>query len=186
MRMIKNLFTKRDRRPVAGITKEQAMQAASWYWRSRQFGVDFPSPYTLSGEQYYSKLGLRQSVIVTANEEGPNVSVDVQFSAELTDTGTVVGIVGAIVLLPVTVAVGAVSYLEYDKDAQHLINDFWSYIYAFPKNPRPPEAAQLPPWAQGQPPQPVAPPQQILRSCPKCSGAIDPDSAYCKHCGKKL
>jgi hypothetical protein len=33
--MIKNLFTKRDHRSVLGITKEQTMKAASWFWRSR-------------------------------------------------------------------------------------------------------------------------------------------------------
>ena len=57
--MIKNLFTKRDHRSISGITKEQAMQAASWFWRSRQFGVNFTSPYSVHGEQFFSKLGLR-------------------------------------------------------------------------------------------------------------------------------
>jgi hypothetical protein len=39
--MIKNLFTKHDHRNMPGITKEQVMQAAGWYWRSRQFGITY-------------------------------------------------------------------------------------------------------------------------------------------------
>lgn len=187
--MIKNLFTKHERRGFADITKEQVMQAAGWYWRSRQFGVTYTSPYSLKGGQFYSKLGLRQSVDVTVVDEGSNIGVDVSISAELTDEGAVVGVVGAILVLPVTVAVGAVSYIEYENDAQRLVNDFWNYLYSFPKNPVPPAGPPgTPSWAQGQAPQPamqfsgpVAP-----RTCPSCKSALDADSRFCKFCGSKV
>jgi hypothetical protein len=195
--MIKNLFTKHDHRLVPGITKEQAMQAASWYWRSRQFGVSFTSPFSISGGQFFSKLGLRQSIYVYAADEGPGVAVDISLSAELTDEGAVVGIVGAVLLLPVAVAVGAVSYLEYENDAARLLNDFWGYLHSFPKNPQPPAPAPLPSWAQGQNAQPVAgavpataqPPGPIepqRRTCPACGVFLDHDSKFCKSCGTKL
>lgn len=197
--MIKDLFTKRDHRLVPGITKEQAMQAAGWYWRSRQFGVAFTSPYSMSGGQFYSRLGLRQSVFVYTVDEGGGVAVDISFSAELTDEGAVVGIVGAALLLPVAVAVGAVSYLEYDNDATRLLNDFWGYLYSFPKNPQPPAVAPAPSWAQGQTVQPVAgvpptvapPPAPVPaphsgKTCPSCGTALDHDSRFCKSCGTKL
>jgi len=187
--MIKNLFTKHERRGFAGITKEQVMQAAGWYWRYRQFGVTYTSPYSLRGGQFYSKLGLRQSVDVTAIDDGPNVGVDVSFSAELTDEGAVVGVVGAILVLPITVAVGAVSYIEYDNDAQRLMNDFWNYLYSFPSNPVPPSGPPVAPsWAQGHVPQPAmqppAPPS--ARTCPSCKSALDGDSRFCKFCGAKV
>src|SRR5512136_1664076 len=102
--MIKNLFTKRDHRNFPGLTKEQAMQAASWFWRSRQFGVSFTAQYSVHGEQYFSKLGLRQSVDVFAVDEGTNVGIDLSFSAELTDTGGVAGIVGAVIWWPIALA----------------------------------------------------------------------------------
>ena len=182
--MIRNLYTKRDHRSVTGITKEQAMQAASWYWRNRQFGITFTSAYSLRGEQFYSKLGLRQSVDVWATDEGSAVGVDVSFSAELTDQGAAVGVVGAVLLLPVTVAIGAVSYIEYENDAQRQMNDFWAYVFNFPKNPAPPSAPAPPPsWAQGQPPLPVA--QSAPRNCLSCGAPLDPDSKFCKHCGTK-
>lgn len=193
--MIKNLFTKRDHRIVPGVTKEQAMQAAGWFWRSRQFGISFTSPYSLQGSQFYSKLGLRQSIVVWAVDEGPNVAVDLTFAAELTDEGAVVGAIGAVLLLPVTVAVGAVSYIEYDNDAVRQMNDFWSYVYAFPHNPQPPPMAPPPTWAaqappQAVPPPPAAAPQQAPPpqppKCPNCGMLLDADSKFCKHCGTKL
>jgi hypothetical protein len=195
--MIKNLFTKRDHRLVPGITKEQAMQAASWYWRSRQFGVSFTSPFSMSGGQFYSRLGLRQSIYVYAVDEGSSVAVDISLSAELTDEGAAVGIVGAVLLFPVAVAVGAVSYLEYENEATRLLNDFWVYMNTFPKNPQPPPPAPLPPWAQGQTAQPVSgtvptpapstgPTASQMKTCPACGMSVDSDSKFCKSCGTKL
>jgi hypothetical protein len=187
--MIRNLFTKHDHRIVPGITKEQAMQGASWYWRSRNFGVTFSSPYNFYGSQFYSKLGLRQSVSVYAVPEGSEVAIDLSLSAELTDEGAVVGVLGAVILLPVTVAVGAVSYVEYENDAQRLIADFWGYMYGFPKNPAPPAGpAPAPSWAQGQPPQPVAQPAPPTgRKCPLCNSVIaEAQAKFCMHCGARL
>jgi len=188
--MIKNLFTKRDHRIVSGITKEQAMQGASWFWRSRNFGVTFNSPYSFYGAQFYSKLGLRQSVTVYAAPEGSEVALDVTFSAELTDEGAVVGVLGAVILLPVTAVVGAVSYVEYENDAQRQISDFWAYMYGFPKNPVPPSGPAPPPsWAQGQPQQPVTRPVASAtgRKCPLCNSIIaEPVAKFCMHCGARL
>jgi len=186
--LIKNLFTKHDGRTFAGITKEQAMQAAGWYWRYRQFGITFTSPYSLRGGQYYSKLGLRQWVDIYARDEGQNVAVEVNFSAELTDEGAVVGVVGAVLLLPVTAVVGAVSYIEYENDATREINEFWNYLYNFPKNPQPPSGPEPPhSWAQGSAPVPAAmPPSVPTRKCSNCGAGLDSDSKFCKHCGSKV
>lgn len=184
--MIKNLFTKHERHSFAGITKEQAMQAAGWFWRYRQFGVTYLSPYNLRGGQFYSRLGLRQSVDVWAVDDGPNVGIDLTFSAELTDEGAVVGVVGALLVLPITVAVGAVSYIEYENDAQRLMNEFWNYVSNFPKNPQPPSGpSPAPSWSQGQPLQATTPPVMAAaaKTCPSCNSVLDQDSKFCKHCG---
>lgn len=176
--MIKNLFTKRDRRQLQEVTKEQAVQAAAWYWRSKQFAIDFTSPYGLRGQRYFSRLGLRQSIDVYCADEGKGVAVDLSFSAELTDEGAVLGAVGAVLILPVTVVVGAVSYVEYDNDAQRLMGEFWTYLQSFPKNPQPPPQESVPPWAQMQQRQASAP-----STCPKCGRPLDPEGAFCKYCG---
>ncbi len=92
-------------------------------------------------------------------------------------------------MLPVTVAVGAVSYIEYENDAQRLVTEFWSYLYNFPKNPQPPSGpSSAPTWAQGQAPQPAVQftPTTAAKTCPTCSSSLDRDSKFCKHCGAKL
>jgi hypothetical protein len=186
--MIRNLFTKHDHRPIAEITKEQVMQAASWYWRFNNFGVSFASPYSMQGSQFYSKLGLRQSVSIYVVDEGPQIGVDLTLSAELTDEGAVVGIVGAILVLPLTVAVGAVSYMEHENDAQRLMNGFWQYLYGFKKNPAPPSGQPyVPTWAQAPAAPQATPPQTgIPMACPKCAAQVDSGDVFCKKCGAKF
>ena len=188
--MIKNLFTKHEHRVLAGITKEQAVQAAAWYWRSRQFGINFTSAYALSGAQFYSKMGLRQQLTVVCFDMGQGVGVDITFSAELTDEGAVVGAVGAILVLPVAVAVGAVSYLEYENDANRLLADFWNYMSSYsPDAKPPPPSAFQPSWAQepAKAVPPAAPTSPAKApSCPKCKAPLDSDSRFCKRCGAKL
>ncbi|OGS56585.1 MAG: hypothetical protein A3K60_02085 [Euryarchaeota archaeon RBG_19FT_COMBO_56_21] len=186
--MIKNLFTKHDHRPIAEITKEEVMHAASYYWRFNNFGISFSSPYSMQGSQYFSKLGLRQSISIYLVEEGPQIGVDLSLSAELTDEGAALGIVGAILILPVTVAVGAVSYIEYDNDAQRLMNGFWQYLYGFKKNPKPPTGQPyVPSWAQGQTaPQTAQPQTGMPRACPKCGTQVDSTDVFCKKCGAKF
>lgn len=179
--MIKHLFTKHEHRILAGMTKEQAAQGAAWYWRSRQFGINFTSAYTLAGAQYYSKLGLRQQVSVVCFEMGQGVGVDLNLSAELTDEGAVVGAVGAVLVLPVTVVVGAVSYLEYENDANQMLRDFWTYMSSYVSDPRPPEGPSPPPtWAVAQAAAKGVP------ACPGCRAPVDPDSKFCKYCGTRL
>lgn len=187
--MIKNLFTKHEHRTLEELTKEQVMQAAGWFWRSRQFGVNYTSPYSVHCEQFYSKLGLRRSVDLYAVDEAKNVGVDINVSAELTDEGAILGAVGAVLILPVAAVVGAVSYVEYESDAQRMMNEFWIYLGGFSKNPQPPLGPVSPPsWAQAQPTQAVAEPKPVYhtKSCANCGVFVEEDSKFCKHCGKKL
>ena len=181
--MIKNLFTKHDHRSVSGLTKEAAMIAASTFWRSRQFGINFTSGYSLQGSQFYSNLGLRQSVNVFVVEEGADVAVDLTLSAELSDEGAVAGAVGVVFLPVVAVAVGAISVMQYEDEAQRVMNDFWSYIFAFPKNTTSsggPVATS--PQAQAQ----AVPAPLGARNCPGCNAPQDPEAKFCKHCGTRL
>lgn len=188
--MIKNLFTKHEHRVLAGLTKEQAIQGAAWYWRSRQFGINFTSAYALSGAQFYSKMGLRQQLAVSCFDMGQGVGVDVTFSAELTDEGAVVGAVGAILVLPVAVAVGAVSYIEYENDANRLLMNFWTYMSSYSSDPKPPQPSDFKPsWTDEHPapaPPAAATPSTKAPSCPSCKAALEPDSRFCKFCGAKL
>ncbi|MGQ9587520.1 MAG: zinc ribbon domain-containing protein, partial [Thermoplasmata archaeon] len=178
-----------EHRSFEGLTKEQVMQAAGWFWRSRQFGVNYTSPYSVHCELFYSRLGLRQSVDLYAVDEEKKTGVAINFSAELTDEGAILGAVGAVLILPVAAVVGAVSYVEYENDAQRLTNEFWNYLGGFSKNPQPPSGPiSAPSWAQAQPPQVVLEPKPAFhtRSCPSCGVLVEDDSKFCRHCGKKL
>lgn len=187
---IKNLFTKHEHRMFPGMTKEQAIQGAAWYWRSRQFGINFTSAYALAGAQFYSKLGLKQQVSVTCFDIGQGVGIDVNFSAELTDEGAVVGAVGAMLVLPVTVVIGAVSYMEYENDANRMLTDFWTYVSSNSSDPRPPAGPpSTPVWVQGQETPSKAVPAtsaQMPLKCPGCCAPVDPGSKFCKYCGAWL
>lgn len=174
--MIKNLFTKKEHRNMHGVTKEEVMQASARFWRSRNFGVNFTAPYSLHCEQFQSKLGLRQSVDVIAVEEGDGTGVNLLFSAELTDAGAVAGIATAVIVPVVTLAVGAVSYVEYENDAQRLMAEFWSHLVALPRGPRPPEE---PTSAESSR---VATP----RACPHCGAPAEGTGSFCRFCGAGL
>jgi len=183
--MIRNLFTKHEHRVLTGITKEQAVQAAAWYWRSRQFGINFASAYNLTGAQFYSRLGLRQQVSVSSFDMGPGVGVDVDFSAELTDEGVVAGAIGAVLVLPAVVAVGAVSYVEYENDASRLLSDFWTYMSNHGSSAGPPTGPPpSPSWAEAKPAAAAAPGSP--RQCPSCRAYTEPDARFCKYCGTWL
>lgn len=173
--MIKNLFTKHDHRSVSGLTKESAIVAASTYWRSRQFGINFTSSYSLQGSQFYSNLGLRQSVNVFVADEGKDVAVDLTFSAELSDEGAVAGVVGVVLVPVVAVAVGAVSVIQYENDAQRAMNDFWTYMFSYPKSAQPAGSPGTSPAAAQGP-----------RNCPGCNAPQDVEARFCKYCGTKL
>ncbi|MEM2891866.1 MAG: zinc ribbon domain-containing protein [Thermoplasmata archaeon] len=169
--MIKNLFSKREHRNMQGVTKEEVMQASARFWRSRNFGVNFTAPYSLHCEQFQSKLGLRQSVDVIAVEEGAGTGVDLSFSAELTDAGAVAGIATAVIVPVVTVAVGAISYVEYENDAQRMMAEFWSHLASLPRGPQPPQGPAS---------------AESSRACPHCGAPAEGAGSFCRFCGTRL
>jgi len=176
--MLKHLFEKRDQRFFKGARPEALMAAVATFWRSHQFSVDFQGPNAVGGAQFASRLGLRRTYAVRADPAADGYMVSLNFAADLTDEGAVVGVVGAIVLLPVTVAVGAVSYLEYENDANALIRLFWDYLnyYAATFGAQPvPLPPAIAPAALGAP---------LL--CAKCGAPNESDSKFCKACGTAL
>ncbi len=142
------------------------MEKVTSFWRQNQFNVTFPAPFQMHGEQFYTRIGLRRVADIWIYDQGNDVAVDLSFSATLGDTEAAVGVVGAVLLLPVTVLVGAVSYLDYEKDADQLINGFWNYMGPYSAPPEPP-------------------PQQVI-NCSSCGTTLDWNSKFCKNCGVKV
>ena len=162
---IQRLFSRRDARTFP-MSKEEAITRASEFLRQAQFYINFHSPVQLHAEQYYQKLGLRRVMDVWVSDSAGGAVVALEFSATLGDAETAVGIVGAVLLLPVAVAVGAVSYLDYESDANALIVSMWNYL------------------SSAAPPAP-GPPAMTLR-CGNCGLALEPDARFCKRCGAQV
>lgn len=176
--MLKHLFSKHDQRHFRGAKPEGLLAAISTFWRSHQFSVDFQGPTAVAGTQYVSKLGLRRTYSVRADPVEDGYLVSVTFAADLTDEGAVVGIVGAVLLLPAALAVGAVSYVEYENDANALLRMFWDYLNYY--------SGTFGAQPSALPPAPAVPALGAALTCPKCGARSDPDSKFCKYCGSPL
>ncbi|WP_019178165.1 zinc ribbon domain-containing protein [Methanomassiliicoccus luminyensis] len=157
---IQRLFARRDRRTYPGAAMGEIVGRADTFLGQSQFRVEHVSPTQLHAEQYYQKLGLRRVVDLWFQEDGGNVTVTMDFSATLGDGEAVVGLVGALVWLPLTVAVGAVSYLDYQRDADTFAWSFWKYL-----------GSSSAPYSGAR--------------CGNCGLELDRDSSFCKRCGAK-
>lgn len=156
---IQRLFTKRDQRTYPDLTAEDAASRVSAFLRQAQFGITFVSPTQLHAEQFFQKLGLRRVMDLWVQPSGAGVTVTAELSATLGDDAAAVGLLGAIVVLPVAVAVGAVSYIDYESDANSLMASLWSYLGSAP----------------------VA-----AKRCGNCGLAVDASDRFCKRCGSQL
>lgn len=160
------MFEKREVRSLPGVRREEIWVKA-WDWWSRQgFRVEQTGPYRARGSSFYGRIGLRREFALAIDEAGPNTNVDLSFNASLTDEGLVGGAVAAVLFFPVAVVGGAISYTEYETDAQNLMAAFWQYLFA--------SAGRGP--SSGVP---VPPPP-----CTGCGSALLPDWRVCPYCGR--
>lgn len=125
------------------------------------------SPYQVHGEQFYQRLGLRRTIDIWVSPVGEGSLVTAEISASLGDAEAAVGLIGAVVYLPLAVAVGAVSYLDYERDASSLMTSLWTYLVT----------------VEGQPSKEGG--GEVTR-CSNCGILLDPDSRYCKQCGARV
>jgi hypothetical protein len=163
---LQRLFGRRDARTFQNMTREEVTTRIGEFLRQAQFRIDFASPVQLHAEQYYQKLGLRRVMDVWVTDSGSATLVSIDFSATLGDAETAVGLVGAVLFLPLAVAVGAVSYLDYESDANALIRSLWSYLSASQQVPR----ADL----------------AMPRRCGNCGLLLETDARFCKQCGAQV
>jgi hypothetical protein len=131
-----------------------------------QFNIYTVGPYQLHAEQYFQKLGLRRAMDVWVNSQAGGSVVTAEISATLGDTEAAVGLVGAIIYLPLAVAVGAVSYIDYEQDANALLGTLWNYL----ASPGPQGGG-----ARGN-----------ERRCGNCGLELDSDARFCKRCGAQV
>jgi hypothetical protein len=159
---IQRLFSRRDARSFQ-YSKEEAATRVSEFLRQAQFRFDFLSPFQIHAEQFYQKLGLRRVMDVWISDNGTGSTITVDFSATLGDTETAVGLVGAVLVLPLAVAVGAVSYLDYESDANRMMASLWSYLSSAPPAP-----------------------ETMPRRCGNCGLSLESDARFCRQCGAQV
>jgi len=135
------------------------MARASGFLRQANFHLSFVSPGQLHAEQYFQKLGLRRVMDLWVAPSAGGAVVTAELSATLGDDAAAVGLIGALISLPVAVAVGAVSYIDYENDANSLLASMWSYLGA---------------------------PAAEARRCGNCGRTVDPADRFCRQCGSQL
>jgi len=157
---VQRLFTKQDQRTFANTTVESAVTQVSDFLRQARFYINFTAPTQIHAEQYFYKLGLKRVMDVEATRSPHGTTVSVKLSATLGDDAAVVGLIGAVVILPVAVAVGAISYIDYENDANALMASLWNYLGST---------------AAGT----------VVR-CGNCGLNVDVGDRFCRRCGSQL
>lgn len=164
---LQHLFSKRDVRTYPKSPVDMVLTGVRTFLRQAQFEIYDVNPQQVHGEQYFHKLGLRRAVDVWVNPNGDGSIVTLDISATLGDPEAAVGLLGAVIYLPLAVAVGAVSYLDYERDATSLLTSLWNYLGNM----------------EGRPPSSGL--EATLR-CSNCGLSQDHDSRYCKRCGAQV
>jgi hypothetical protein len=164
---LQRLFVRRDFRSFQNLSADDATSSVGAFLEHAQFQVTRTGPRQYYAEQYFQKLGLRRAMNVWVTDQGEGSAVSVEISATLGDTEAAVGLVGAIISLPLALAVGAVSYIDYEQDATALVGSLWNQLGSLD--------AQR---AGGMP--------REGHRCASCGGLVEVDSRFCKHCGAKI
>jgi len=124
---LQHLFTKRDQRAVPSAP-EEALARAGDFLRQTQFHVELVSPTRLHAEQYQQKLGLRRVMDLYTERSPGGTLVTAELSATLGDEAAALGIAGALLIFPLTAAVGVLSYVDYESDANSLLSSLWGHL----------------------------------------------------------
>ena len=160
------MFEKREIRFFPG-TRRNDVWPKAWDWWGRQgFHLARTGPYRVHGSSYYARIGLRREFDVILDDASGGTNVDLTFNAQITEEGLIVGAVTAVLLLPVAVLGGAVSYSEYETDARNLILGFWQFLAT----------------AQGVPAGRTTP--SMPPPCKGCGSALLPEWKVCPYCGR--
>ena len=160
------MFEKRDVRSFLGLRRDDGW-TKSWDWWVRQgFHLTKTGPYRFHGSSYYSRIGLRREFDLIVDDVAGGCNIDLTFSAQITDEGLIAGAVTAVLLLPVAVLGGAVSYSEYETDARNLILTFWQFLSTAPSGSTAKATPAMPP------------------PCKGCGAALHPDWKVCPYCGR--
>ncbi|UCE35998.1 MAG: hypothetical protein JSW00_10585 [Thermoplasmata archaeon] len=172
------MFEKRDYRVYQGVDREQIYQQVCDFWTRQGFYVAQISPFHIQGHSYHQKIGLRREFFLRMNEHDGNTYIDLQLQARISDEGLIGGAAAAIIFWPVAVVGGALSYSEYENDANNLMINFWGFVDQI-TNIRG-TMSQAP-----QVPSPQPQPQDTI-PCQGCGAILLKNWKACPYCGDAL
>ena len=177
------MLEKRDYRIVSGVKVNDVWAKTMDWWQRAGFAVYQVGPGHLTGASYYSKIGLRREIELRYQESEGSLYADLSFRARITDEGVVGGAVAAVVFWPVAAVGGAISWSEYDNEANALISNFWVFLsqitgkqLQFPPGYAPVYSTPQTPVPQSQP----AP----AKKCSKCGTDLAANWKVCPICGQ--
>lgn len=145
------------------------------------FGLTSTSSCSFQGRSISPKWGLHRLLEITVLPWGEGANIQVRFRAAPTDEGLIVGVVGAVVLLPAAVVGAAISWDKYENDWQDTRTRLWSYLVQA-ANARPWSPTASPPGTMAAQP-PLPPPLPSESVCHSCHTALPPGARFCYSCG---
>jgi hypothetical protein len=172
------MFEKREYRMYKGVKREAIYQQVCDFWARSGFYVSQISPFHIQGQSYYQKIGLKREFFLRMDEHEDVTYIDLSVQAKITDEGLIGGVAATVLLWPVAVVGGALSYDQYENDAKALMGSFWGYVDSISKTTgvfTQPHGAPIPPHQ--------AVPTMYCQGC----GAIVPQTwKACPYCGRNF
>jgi hypothetical protein len=176
------MLEKRDYRVVPGA-KLTDVWAPSWdWWQRAGFALYHVGPGHFTGSSIYSKIGLRREIDLRFLEANDALYVDLAFRARITDEGAVGGAVAAVVFFPVAAVGGAISWSQYENEANALMATYWQGLWQLTGKPSQILYVTAPPFGT---PYTVMPqvPAPAAKTCAKCGAGLAADWKACPACG---
>jgi len=181
------MLERRDYRVIPGV-KTTDVWAKAWdWWQRTGFALAHLGPNQFTGSSVYSKIGLRREVEVRFTESNEALYVDVAFRARFTEAGVVGGAVAAVIFWPVAVVGGALSWSEYENEANALLASFWHFLWQTTGKASQILFATAPPF--GSPyavTPPAAPASAVAKTCQKCGAGLASGWRACPYCGQPI
>lgn len=179
------MLEKREYRATPGAKVADVWPKAWDWWQRAGFALAHVGPNHLTGASVYSKIGLRREVELHLQEANDALYVDLAFRARLTDGGAIGGAVAAVVFWPVAAVGGALSWSEYENEANALFRNFWYFLWHSTGKPSQILYVAAPPFGTpyGVTPAPVF---VATRACSKCGAGLASDWKTCPYCGQAV
>lgn len=172
------------------VSRDEIYPKLGDFWTRHGFYVSQIQPYYLYGQSYQERIGLRREFYLFLEERDGDTYVNLHLFARITETGMVGGLAAAVIAWPVAIVGGAISYHEYEKDANSLMYYFWSFMEELTnkkseiptKPPEPPKTKQF----TEERPSTEKLEKLKTNTCKKCGALLPKDWKACPYCGKSL